>query len=189
MRILVPVIAFVFVLFRFSLRHYYLRLYSSLFLSLDAVSLSLSLSVCVRARALYQICVSLRFVFCGLSQVEKKSGGKKHSTNFSSLDFRGLAVHSSTRASKRSKKQKKNLKSCPARLRLSPVKKKRNKHNREELLSRARLFIHTHTQRASVAKEKRRRLVDSLERETLVLFFVVACRFRIICTHTHTHKR
>ena len=126
MRILVPVIAFVFVLFRFSLRHYYLRLYSSLFLSLDAVSLSLSLSVCVcvcaRACFKYQICVSLRFVFCSMSQVEKKSGGKKHSTNFSSLDFRGLAVHSSTRASKRSKKQKKILKSC--RSPLASVKKK-----------------------------------------------------------------
>ena len=187
MRILVPVIAFVFVLFRFSLRHYYLRLYSSLFLSLDAVSLSLSLSVCVRARALYQICVSLRFVFCGLSQVEKKSGGKKHSTNFSSLDFRGLAVHSSTQSIEKEQKAKKNFEKLPLASRLR--QKKRNKHNREELLSRARLFIHTHTQRASVAKEKRRRLVDSLERETLVLFFVVACRFRIICTHTHTHKR
>ena len=127
MRILVPVIAFVLVLFRFSLRHYYLRLYSSLSLSLDAVSLSLSLSlsVCVRARALYQICVSLRFVFCSMSQVEKKSGGKKHNTNFSSLDFRGLAVHSSTQSieiRKGAKSKKKILKSC--RSPLASVKKK-----------------------------------------------------------------
>jgi len=145
-RILVPVIAFVFVLFRFSLRHYLLSLL--LFsLSRRRFFLSLSLCVCVCPCFISDLRVSLLFV----GHLGKIKVAAKKSTWWPLL----LSIGRKTKNIKKEQKNATRIKSKKIFEKLSPLSlspKKRNKKHactrfaspfssQKRFSPRARLYI------------------------------------------------